>query len=275
MTHSPANAQHGVALVTGAGTAHRPRDRARPGAGRLGRRRALPQSRAPTPKRPWPRSRALGRRAAAARMPTWPTRRACRALLPRRPSRSGASTAWSTTLRCSNTTAPPPSRRRLLDGAHAGQRRPRRCCWRRRCTRPRAGTAAGRRDQPARPEAVQPEPRLFVVHAVKAALQTATAMLAQALAPAVRVFGVAPGITLVSGDQTDAGFAARAPGHAARASSTPQDIAARSATCRRPRDHRHHPAGRRRPAPDAAAARRDVPRRIKATIAVTACTTPA
>ncbi|HEY6774739.1 MAG TPA: SDR family oxidoreductase [Oxalicibacterium sp.] len=60
----------------------------------------------------------------------------------------------------------------------------------------------------------------------KSALQSATTMLAQALAPKVRVVGVAPGITLVSGNQTEAGFA-----HAHQAtplgrSSTPDDIAA-------------------------------------------------
>lgn len=41
----------------------------------------------------------------------------------------------------------------------------------------------------------------------KSALHTATTMLAQALAPTVRVVGVAPGITMVSGDQTEEGFA--------------------------------------------------------------------
>lgn len=41
----------------------------------------------------------------------------------------------------------------------------------------------------------------------KAALQAATSMLAQALAPKVRVVGVAPGITMVSGNQSEAGFA--------------------------------------------------------------------
>ncbi|GAA4032782.1 SDR family oxidoreductase [Actimicrobium antarcticum] len=40
----------------------------------------------------------------------------------------------------------------------------------------------------------------------KAALQTATTMLAQELAPKLRVVGVAPGITLISGDQTQAAF---------------------------------------------------------------------
>ncbi len=41
----------------------------------------------------------------------------------------------------------------------------------------------------------------------KAALQTATTTLAQALAPRVRVVGVAPGLTLPSADQTPADFA--------------------------------------------------------------------
>ena len=40
----------------------------------------------------------------------------------------------------------------------------------------------------------------------KAALHTATTMLAQALAPTVRVVGIAPGITLVSGEQSAEGF---------------------------------------------------------------------
>src|SRR6202171_3813740 len=42
----------------------------------------------------------------------------------------------------------------------------------------------------------------------KAALQTATVTLAQALAPKVRVVGIAPGLTLQSADQTAEGFAA-------------------------------------------------------------------
>lgn len=40
----------------------------------------------------------------------------------------------------------------------------------------------------------------------KAALHTATALLATALAPKLRVVGLAPGLTLVSGDQTEEGF---------------------------------------------------------------------
>jgi NAD(P)-dependent dehydrogenase (short-subunit alcohol dehydrogenase family) len=59
----------------------------------------------------------------------------------------------------------------------------------------------------------------------KAALHTATTMLAQALAPTVRVVGVAPGITLVSGEQTEEGFAKAHRQTPLGRSSTPQDIA--------------------------------------------------
>ena len=60
----------------------------------------------------------------------------------------------------------------------------------------------------------------------KAALQTATVMLAQALAPKLRVVGVAPGITLVSGDQTEAEFTKAHSATPLGRSSRPEDIAA-------------------------------------------------
>jgi NAD(P)-dependent dehydrogenase (short-subunit alcohol dehydrogenase family) len=50
-------------------------------------------------------------------------------------------------------------------------------------------------------------------------------MLAQALAPTVRVVGVAPGITMVSGEQTEEGFAKAHQQTPLGRSSTPQDIA--------------------------------------------------
>ena len=59
----------------------------------------------------------------------------------------------------------------------------------------------------------------------KSALHSATTMLAQALAPTVRVVGVAPGLTLVSGEQTEAGFAAAHQRTPLGQSSTAQDIA--------------------------------------------------
>jgi NAD(P)-dependent dehydrogenase (short-subunit alcohol dehydrogenase family) len=60
----------------------------------------------------------------------------------------------------------------------------------------------------------------------KAALQTATVVLAQALAPQVRVCGVAPGVTLPSGPMTDAEFAVAHRRTPLGRSSTPADVAA-------------------------------------------------
>jgi NAD(P)-dependent dehydrogenase (short-subunit alcohol dehydrogenase family) len=58
----------------------------------------------------------------------------------------------------------------------------------------------------------------------KAALHSAITMLAQALAPKLRVVGVAPGITMVSGDQTEDGFSRAHQVTPLGRSSTPQDI---------------------------------------------------
>lgn len=59
----------------------------------------------------------------------------------------------------------------------------------------------------------------------KAALQTATTILAQALAPKVRVVGIAPGLSLVSGDQSVSDFEAAHKVTPLGRSSTPHDIA--------------------------------------------------
>ncbi|WP_280154074.1 SDR family oxidoreductase [Piscinibacter sp. XHJ-5] len=70
-----------------------------------------------------------------------------------------------------------------------------------------------------------PNPDYFSYTLSKAALEAATLILAQALAPQLRVCGVAPGVTLVSGPMTDAEFeTARTLTPLAR-SSTPQDVA--------------------------------------------------
>jgi NAD(P)-dependent dehydrogenase (short-subunit alcohol dehydrogenase family) len=70
-----------------------------------------------------------------------------------------------------------------------------------------------------------PNPDYFSYTLTKAALQHATVLLAQALAPAVRVCGVSPGITLVSGPMDDAEFAKAHQLTALGRSSTPEDIA--------------------------------------------------
>ncbi|MGN6525454.1 MAG: SDR family oxidoreductase [Burkholderiaceae bacterium] len=70
-----------------------------------------------------------------------------------------------------------------------------------------------------------PNPDYFSYTLTKAALQHATVLLAQALAPALRVCGVSPGITLVSGPMDEAEFAAARKLTALGRSSTPEDIA--------------------------------------------------
>jgi NAD(P)-dependent dehydrogenase (short-subunit alcohol dehydrogenase family) len=71
-----------------------------------------------------------------------------------------------------------------------------------------------------------PNPDFFSYTLSKSALHAATTLLAQALAPRVRVVGVAPGITLTSGDQSEAGFAQAHTKTPLGRSSTPDDVAA-------------------------------------------------
>lgn len=70
-----------------------------------------------------------------------------------------------------------------------------------------------------------PNPDHFSYTLSKAALHTATTLLAQALAPSVRVCGVAPGVTLLSGDMSDAEFAASQRMTPLQRSSSPLDVA--------------------------------------------------
>ncbi|MES2992001.1 MAG: SDR family oxidoreductase [Pseudomonadota bacterium] len=70
-----------------------------------------------------------------------------------------------------------------------------------------------------------PNPDYFSYTLSKAALQSATVMLAQALAPKVRVCGVAPGVTLLSGPMSADEFAAAHKMTPLERSSTPDDIA--------------------------------------------------
>jgi NAD(P)-dependent dehydrogenase (short-subunit alcohol dehydrogenase family) len=70
-----------------------------------------------------------------------------------------------------------------------------------------------------------PNPDFFSYSCSKFALEGATRMLAQALAPRVRVVGVAPGVTLLSGKMSDASFDEAHAMTPLRRSSTPADIA--------------------------------------------------
>jgi len=70
-----------------------------------------------------------------------------------------------------------------------------------------------------------PNPDYFSYTLSKAALEAATVMLAQALAPQVRVCGVAPGVTLTSGPMTQSEFARAHALTPLQRSSTPDDIA--------------------------------------------------
>jgi NAD(P)-dependent dehydrogenase (short-subunit alcohol dehydrogenase family) len=70
-----------------------------------------------------------------------------------------------------------------------------------------------------------PNPDYLSYTLSKAALQSATVLLAQALAPRLRVCGVAPGVTLLSGAMTEAEFAQAHGLTPLQRSSTPGDIA--------------------------------------------------
>jgi NAD(P)-dependent dehydrogenase (short-subunit alcohol dehydrogenase family) len=70
-----------------------------------------------------------------------------------------------------------------------------------------------------------PNPDYFSYTLSKAALDAATTMLAMALAPRVRVCGVSPGVTLLSGEMTGDEFQASHTMTPLGRSSTPEDIA--------------------------------------------------
>ena len=73
---------------------------------------------------------------------------------------------------------------------------------------------------------LKPNPQFFSYALSKSALWTATRMMAQALAPRVRVNGVGPGPTLASIHQDAATFAAEAGATPLERRSTPEEIAA-------------------------------------------------
>ncbi len=70
-----------------------------------------------------------------------------------------------------------------------------------------------------------PNPDYFSYSLSKAALEAATTMLALALAPKLRVCGVAPGVTMLSGDMSGSEFDASHRMTPLQRSSTPQDVA--------------------------------------------------
>jgi NAD(P)-dependent dehydrogenase (short-subunit alcohol dehydrogenase family) len=70
-----------------------------------------------------------------------------------------------------------------------------------------------------------PNPDYLTYTLSKAALQAATTLLAQALAPRLRVCGVAPGVTLLSGDMNPSEFQASHRMTPLQRSSTPEDVA--------------------------------------------------
>jgi NAD(P)-dependent dehydrogenase (short-subunit alcohol dehydrogenase family) len=71
-----------------------------------------------------------------------------------------------------------------------------------------------------------PNPDYLSYTLSKAALHSATTLLAQALAPRVRVVGVAPGLTMMSGEQTADQFSKAHQVTPLGKSSTPEDVAA-------------------------------------------------
>ncbi len=73
---------------------------------------------------------------------------------------------------------------------------------------------------------LHPNPQFFSYTLTKAALYTATLTMAQALAPRIRVNGIAPGPTLPSIHQTEASFAAEVAAIPLQRPSRPEDIAA-------------------------------------------------
>ena len=70
-----------------------------------------------------------------------------------------------------------------------------------------------------------PNPDYLSYTLSKAALEAATTLLAQALAPRLRVCGVAPGVTLLSGQMSGDEFGASHQMTPLQRSSTPQDVA--------------------------------------------------
>lgn len=70
-----------------------------------------------------------------------------------------------------------------------------------------------------------PNPDYFSYSVAKFGLKGLTEMAAMALGPRIRVNGVAPGLTMLSGDQTDADFARTSAKNLLRRPSAPEEVA--------------------------------------------------
>jgi NAD(P)-dependent dehydrogenase (short-subunit alcohol dehydrogenase family) len=148
--------------------------------------------------RPCRLRRALGRPASALSRPTWPTKQATRALLPRVARASAPSTRWSTAPRCSSTTRCRPSATRCRS-APAHQHRPRPSLLAQALhapprTRGAQGAVVNLLDQ----KLWNPNPDFLSYTLSKAALEAATTDAGAGAGAALRVVGVAPGLTLTS-----------------------------------------------------------------------------
>lgn len=97
-----------------------------------------------------------------------------------------------------------------------------RALWRHVCQRQGQGVVVNLLDQ----KLLNPNPDFLSYTLSKAALESATTLLAQALAPQLRVVGVAPGLTLTSDFLSDAEFQALHKLSPLGRSSTPADVAA-------------------------------------------------
>jgi NAD(P)-dependent dehydrogenase (short-subunit alcohol dehydrogenase family) len=96
-----------------------------------------------------------------------------------------------------------------------------------------------------------PNPDFFSYTLSKAALEAANTLLAQALAPALRVVGVAPGLTLTSHMLSDEKFEAlHRLSPLGRSRPPPPTWRPREICAGEPLHHRHHAAGGWRPASD-------------------------
>ena len=114
----------------------------------------------------------------------------------------------------------------------------------------RRGRALGLRGEPARPEALEPQPRLSVLHLVQSGTGGGQHPAGPGPCAQGPVLGVAPGVTLVSGPMNDTEFQSAHQMTPLGRSSSPEDIARAVRFLIESLYHdRHHAARRWRAAP--------------------------